>query len=482
MIFGQLIGLLTNKNVQRFLGDMKKNRENNDFSSISAKASEGILQFPVIISNLVDYENAILIMKGCERTYANFIQTIVSMNSDMSDMDVNTISAYLRKFHTNDSSATTDSTAEYSKARLGDRLAPIRGKNADGSKYKAKNLGHDMHLESAMTMPFTVNDPKSKVTFECELYYPKNNPFASKMKDIMKPYLEDFCLTKLNDLYHPADIKDAHFTIPMFEATADDNKDAYNKYLEDKGIKSKDLPYNEYLKNQRKLDNDSVLPGGYDVKLEPNEVKKSNEMQPTMIRLTVKRLDADARQTVEYNFLVGIKCSLHLVKSDEFINNLVDACEYKGKLFRFIKWYSGEIDFLKDFVLNMDQFTKDIKRNAAGQSHWWDALKRRAREAKISRVETDRLLPNATFVFTKAEVDYLKANYGYDCMDWKIAKRLMEEYCLLGYIVLDMASEVAYILYDGQKDFQELTFKSMERDNAQSERNFKDMMRLAKKM
>ena len=63
-----------------------------------------------------------------------------------------------------------------------------------------------------------------------------------------------------------------------------------------------------------------------------------------------------------------------------------------------------------------------------------------------------------------------------------IAQRLMKEYFLLGYVVLDPANEIAHILYDGQKNFQVMTFKNMEREGANVERQFKDILRATKKM
>ena len=130
----------------------------------------------------------------------------------------------------------------------------------------------------------------------------------------------------------------------------------------------------------------------------------------------------------------------------------------------------------------MDEFSKEISGTVTNQSHWWEALKRRSREAKMSKVKTNRLLPNATFVFTMDEAEFIKANFGYDLLNKTVAKRLMKEYFLLGYVVLDMPNEVAHILYDGQKDFQLMTFKNMEREGANAERQFKEILRATKRM
>jgi hypothetical protein len=507
-IFSAIFDLLNTANLNKVADYMQKNRNANGFSSIASKASEGILQFPVIMSNSIDYDTAVIITKTCERSYANFVQIVFSMNKDMGDVNASNVSQYLRRFHDNNNSSVVDTTKHYSSTGFGKMQDMATG------NYNSGNAMQDMGLRESFSVA-----GKNGVSFKCEMYYPQKPMLSKELKDSLKPYIENFCLTKLNDLYKPMDLKKASFAIPMFEADGyvDDRRKYYEKYkndhavpfmtygkftddmyhyykyLDDNNLTEKDLTQDEYNNEnnsrnnkERNIDHNrtdvNYHEGGRDVKLEPNEVKKTNEMQPTMIRISIDRVDADARQTITYNFLIGIKATLHAIPSDEFVSNMVDACEYKGKLFRFIKWYTGEIEFMRDFVLNMDQFGKDVQRRAAGESHWWNTLKRRARDAKISRVQTDRILPNTTLVLNRSEVEYVKANYGYDLMDRKIVARIMEEYFLLGYIVVDMASEIAYIMYDGQKDFQELTFRSLERDNVQSERAFKDMLRAAKKM
>ena len=171
-----------------------------------------------------------------------------------------------------------------------------------------------------------------------------------------------------------------------------------------------------------------------------------------------------------------------MVTSNEYISNLVDACEYKGTLFRFIRWTTGEINFMRDFVLRMDLFAKETKNAVNSTSHWWNSLKKRARNAKISRVSDKRLLPNATFVISSAEVEFIKSNFGFDLMNDKLVGRIMKEYFLLGMIVVDTASEICHIRYDGQERYQLLTFKALEREGGNAERQFKEMLRASKKM
>ena len=441
------------------------NVKNNNFSSIAAKASEGILQFPVIISDSIDYETAVIITKALERNYATFMETIISMNATTSDVNAHNIGEYLKQFHDNSMSNTVDSDGRY-----GDNVTV-------GNVYNALNGTYHPNAENSIEFSDKNN---ANITYTCEFYLPDKVILNNVLKEELKYYLEAYCTEKLNDKYQPTKLENAGFAVPIFEARGGNKGMGFSKLKKE----------NERLKKQVEaqkarnttLYNKYEVKSSQDVNLLPTDVRKANELQPTFIKVTIKRSDRETRTMVDYNIIIGIKATLHLAKSAEYVTNLVDACEYKGTLFRFIKWTTGEISFLRDYVLRMDEFSKETTGRVTNNSHWWEALKRRARDAKMSKVKTNRLLPNASFVFTVDEVEYIKANFGYDLLSSKMAKQLMKEYFLLGYVVLDMANEVAHIMYDGQKDFQLMTFRNLERESVNSERQFKDALKSLRQM
>ena len=115
-IFGTILSALNiasslkGNNRRNTINAAVTNARNNNFSSIAAKASEGILQFPVIISDSISYEAAVMTAKALERSYAAFLLTIFSMNSVTNDLSNDgTITNYLRSLHDNSLNATMDS-------------------------------------------------------------------------------------------------------------------------------------------------------------------------------------------------------------------------------------------------------------------------------------------------------------------------------------------------------------------------------------
>ena len=110
---------------------------------------------------------------------------------------------------------------------------------------------------------------------------------------------------------------------------------------------------------------------------------------------------------------------------------------------------------------------------------WWTALKRRKNVAKFKRIVpgNKQLLPNATIVLSIEEVNAVKVEHGFDLMDPKMMKRIMNEYFLLAFVVVDSSQEIAYFMFDGQDEPQAMSFTGMEREN-NSKNDFKEIYKL----
>lgn len=154
------------------------------------------------------------------------------------------------------------------------------------------------------------------------------------------------------------------------------------------------------------------------VKLSDNDVKKCNELVPTTLSLTLQVKDGSNFGGVS-NFVIGVKGLLHPVNSDDMISNLLSGYKSGNKFFNFLRWSSGEIKFIKDLILNMDNIREDVvRKHAKNGSGWWSALKRRRNIAALRRIKgSGRILPNTTIVCSINEIDELKEAYGVDLMN-----------------------------------------------------------------
>lgn len=266
----------------------------------------------------------------------------------------------------------------------------------------------------------------------------------------------------LNDRYKPVDIKsilatESVATGEVVVGMSDEEKS--NAALSNKMIEP---PFKSILKD--------------------SDVKKANELVPSLMSVQLVQRN-DAGQNIPIHFLLGIKAVLHPVGSVEMINNVFKAFDKgsRGKFFDFLRWTTGEISFIKDLVLGLDEVKRDIsaERNKK-ESPWWNILRNRNSMGRFRKwTKTAPLLPNATIAMTQAEVDNLRANTGVDILDPGSAVQVMQQLGLLQFIVVDDANDVAYFLIDGQTKFQTYTFNALQRDNGDAE---KQAMRLIKQM
>ena len=213
-----------------------------------------------------------------------------------------------------------------------------------------------------------------------------------------------------------------------------------------------------------------------------SDTKKANELVPTLMQVRI--LKERGPESVYVDFIVGVKAMIHPVNSAEIIDHVKQALRDRGKLFRFIQWTTGEISFFKDLILNIDQAKNDLREIRTGAaSTWWRALKNIKASRRFHKwTRTSPVLPNATLVLSMDEVDLIKANDSFDLMEESVARKVMEAYGFLQLIIVDAAAEVAHFMVDGDDHFATTTFKALERQNGDSDKQFKEILRAVNKL
>lgn len=211
------------------------------------------------------------------------------------------------------------------------------------------------------------------------------------------------------------------------------------------------------------------------------DMQKANDAVPFFAKATVGFIVEGDRseEVVNRDVLVGIKAFVHRVESKELIINLYNTIINKRKFLKFVKFVSGEEKSLSDLLFGFKELRDDALNTRTNAGKWTSALKQRRRMAKI-RVPylMTEYTPNGTLVMTKNEVDFIKAEYGVDVMDSTHVKMIMDDQFLLGFVVVDQAEELVYVVYDGHDyGFQTYTFPMLERDQATSDRELRALYR-----
>ena len=511
--------------IKKITGLSSKNR------SIARKAQDGTLQFPVLVTRALDIETMTIINKALERNYSSFLQIAFSMDSKFQVKGGAAGVDYIKQFHTNHSgdansvAFTVESFSEVCE-KLGDyfkKLSDIESIDKlekINEKLKAmideatemKDIyflrrevaGAIKTCETLKTEKFTSDDDRDSINStikwlknDATKMIDEREKTVKKVKESFGDLADEYITENLgNGIIVSFSVYDKAVAnvikenkaqlVDVLEDVRHDilnnvykpsNETVYN--FKDKAITAKHNATHVMEADTVQKDRPSTIDLNRNM-LTDNDVKKSNELVPTMLHVRVNTLDSEGANAGVVDFNVGVKAIMHPVKSDEMVANVVAACKNNNAFFNFIRWTSGEIKFVKDFLLDIDNIKLDVYNRSKGASPWWLALKRRRGLSKMSGLlNGSKPIPNTTIVISAEEVELIKSTYGYDLYNPFFVDKIMEQYFLLGFVIVDNSSQVAHFKFDNNyKSFETVSFSSLERENTNSERKFKDMLKV----
>lgn len=215
---------------------------------------------------------------------------------------------------------------------------------------------------------------------------------------------------------------------------------------------------------RRKMNEESIK-GKIDApKVDETVLSRINTMKPMVTAVTLRPINlktGQAETAVEYN--IAVKTHTRLIDS----STLPEVAEYPlkemNKLTRKAKWRAGELKFFKDILFNIKGKKQAAIDSRDPKRKWYTRLYNLAHtqgdavSASIftKKFTSDGLIPNATIVITKDDVDNIRAKTDIDLLEGKTAVKFCRELFLIGFVVLDTDAESLKILLpDLHNDFE----------------------------
>ena len=215
------------------------------------------------------------------------------------------------------------------------------------------------------------------------------------------------------------------------------------------------------------------------------DIKKANELQPTLMVVQYNELDADSSKIFDRKtFVTGVKSRLIPVDPADIVDRIVVKNKTKVSFVNFIRATTGEIKFFKDFIFSLDQAKIDaknsIKKGEAAQM--WKALENFSIRNNINKM---RKLGNdasaiTTLVINKETANLLKKQFKYDIEQPRNAKAIIEAYNLLGIFIVDESTESVKVLYRGNSMFEQQAFSYLEKEA--NDKSYKKVINLMGQM
>ena len=193
--------------------------------------------------------------------------------------------------------------------------------------------------------------------------------------------------------------------------------------------------------------------------MDETKINKLNTMKPLMMNVELRVMSDEGTISGAIEYMIGVKARCRIVKADV----LPDVAEYPLKnmalLTRRAKWRAGEIK-LMDYL-----FARKEKKQAAYDSRdtkrkWYHRLYTLAHSkgskmvaGMVTGINTrDGLVPNATIIISKADVDMIDRIKKIDLLKGSTARKFCNELFLMSLVVIDDDAQSVKILYPDRGD------------------------------
>ena len=489
--------------------DMMSNEKNNAnrnrsggpiIGSISSYTKDLVMTFPLLTDTGISAETASMISRANERNIVTMFQMFFASQSFQGTDGIE----ILKSLHKN-----LGADSKYTDADLYNDA--ISGNFGDiVKKVIVKKVA-----ESSITMDSTYQTSLNKLINEMvdELKTPKKSfPVDSFSEKSINDY-------EIINIYGNSVIREAKDDIvidpytgdQISKSQADTNQNAYNyteKQREDeKNRKQRQRQYDitnkmndkNYELNKKK-DDVATAQQMYQNNIEANrnrlipaEVKKSNELQPTLIgvdyTVTVPQPVPGTNSVTVTNqvkqFVAGIKSRIIPIDTMDMVERIVSKNKNKVSFANFIKATTGETGFWRDFIFAAKQAKINaknaVKKGPAAQI--WNMLEKRSLAAARNKYKKDANNDASRItgiVLSQNTVEYMKRVANFDIEKPNNAKQIMDAYNLMSIFIADPSTETVKSLYDGNNTYEVQAYSFLQREG--NEMNYKKVIDLMSNM
>lgn len=492
-------------------------------TSSIARATEGMtLVFPVICSNACTIENATMVAKAIERRNISLLQIAFQSYNITSSTDA---VDHLRKFHTN---------LDEHKFTLDKFASVMNSLNESTTAFLLSSKINAINEDCKRNINFTFEDDINETSLlqYKEIYKfdggasmiikeasknSKDKQFGlnygldkAKFKYQQKRDKKEDEYRNSRDEYQKSrdDVKDKQFGMNYgmdkakfkyqqskdtkeyeYRKSRDEEKDRqytqnydldkdrfdYQKYRDEE----KDRQYqDDKLQKQR----EEIRKNALDVsdktrqylqnQLLPSDVKKANEMQPSLMIINFYVNDKDKDLNIAQQAIAGVKSKIYTVDSSDIMNRIIKKNVDSDILLKLVKVSTREISFFKDFLLGIDDAKLDAltKSKRGSSSAIFKVLERRALGGKIRKRlgSTNNAKAITSLVITMEEAEQLQKYNDVDVLEPRVIIPIMESLNLLYFIIIDDVSESIKLFIDGQTEYEDIAFSSLEKESSDS--------------
>lgn len=429
-------------------------------SSSLTKATSGLnIVFPCLVTKTSKIDTAMMISRAVERKAVSLLQIAFSAFDITYAKDA---TDFIKNFHTNlkgkislddfidtmdtyahENGLIPEERADMFKAVLED-LRSITTYYPDDASERSLNRFKVIESVTGMRIFTEAEDDKRDPKDDYKFQYQKQKDYKQ-------------------DKYQKAE-RGRDRAYKMARDKARDNYQAKRDDIEDRRAAEKDAR----MVARNDIQNQKDVSDMFTNQVFSSDIKKANEMVPTM--MVVNFITLDGEHQINRQVVIGVKAKLFPVESQDVINKIIVKNADRNILLKFIKASTKEISFLKDFLFAIDNAKLSAianSRNGSSTNKLLKTLERRALNGKIRKAFkiNNAYKAIATLVISREEADYIYKNNNIDVMNPRVIRPIMENLSLMMFIVVDDSAETASILMDsGDDSYETISYTHLERE------------------
>jgi hypothetical protein len=228
--------------------------------------------------------------------------------------------------------------------------------------------------------------------------------------------------------------------------------------------------------------------------LDESKIQKLNTMKPLMMSVDLNVVDKNGSLSRPVSYVIGVKCHTRLIDSSILPEVAAYPLKEMNKQLRKIKWRSGELKFGRDLlwkVKSKKQTASDardkkrkwyrrlyelshmsgdgvaaasIKNGKSPWANWWQDKLTGGNNKDVGH----GLIPNATIIMSKSDVDNIKREKDIDLLSGSKAAKMCKELFLIGMVVIDEDAESVKVLFpDLHNDYDVMSIAAVKKQLAQ---------------
>lgn len=442
------------------------------------KATSGLtLVFPVLVDSGLPIDTAAMVTKAVERKAVSLLQIAFSAFNITNSKDAY---EFIKTFHTNVHSKMTMDEFINAMDSLSEQVEMPK---EDRRKYNAvmedlkKNCGYYLGEDICET---SIND--YKVLTKGIGYSIVKEELDEDLKDFYKQQeYEDRHRKAENDAEEYQDRLNRRHLDNQRETDKhkwakndDERKEKIYQLNKDQWEDSKKRDDRDYQMKKNRNDIQNAKDNFEMIKnqLLSSDVKKANEMVPSMMIVNFYTTDEKTQAVISRQMVIGVKARMIPVNPEDVANKLISKYADSNILLKFIKATTREISFAKDFILALDSAKLNAVANSKKGSSTYRYLKVLERRALRGKIRKTLKLNNAfkaisTLVISKETAEYIRRFNNFDVLNPSTIRPIMEKLNLMMFIVADESEESVSIIMDTGDDTYELySYTSLERESS----------------